>query len=202
MATSTNGSSTRTTERWTAARVRKLPDDGKRYEVIAGVLLVTPPPAEFHQSVSGRLYWSLRTYLMGIGQEDTLFNAPCEISWDKETLVQPDLFVGHPEEVGKGWKAKHRLLLAIEIISPSSVRTDRSLKRKLYQRNGVCEYWVVDPREAKVEVWHPNSDSPTVETKTLVWQPDPALASPAHPTPEPLTLDLKELFRPLGTRAP
>jgi Uma2 family endonuclease len=179
--------------------VRALPDDGKRYEVIDGVLLVSPAPARPHQSVVSRLHGRLWVYVEKIGQEDTLLSSPADISWNPETLVQPDLFVVHPSEAGGGWEQVKTLLLAIEIVSPASRRTDYIHKRALYQRYGVREYWIVDPERGHVEVWHPGVKTPTVATATLTWHPDPALLPLGRAEPEPLTLDLAALFRPPRT---
>jgi Uma2 family endonuclease len=183
--------------RWTADMVRALPADGNRYEVIDGVLLVTPSPGFPHQTVGGQLHGLLWTYLREIGRERTLFYSPADISWNPETLVQPDLFVVHPRELSGEWKAIQTLLLAIEVVSPSSRRTDYTRKRELYQRYGVREYWVVDPKRGHVEVWHPGDKTPVVVTTTLTWSPDLALLPPGHPALGPLTLDLPDLFRDL-----
>ena len=77
---------------FTAEQARALPDDGNRYEVVYGELLVTPAPRPWHQEVVGRLSDRLRAYLR---QEPVghLFQSPADISWGPDTLVQPDLFV-------------------------------------------------------------------------------------------------------------
>jgi Uma2 family endonuclease len=61
------------------------------------------------------------------------------------------------------------LLLAIEVLSPSSARADRIVKRRLYQRQGVETYWIVDPDAALVEVWHPSDERPEIVTEVLRW---------------------------------
>src|SRR5205823_894182 len=102
----------RTAERWTADMVRALPDDGNRYEVVDGQLLVTP--------------------------------------------------------------------------APSSARADRQAKRRLYQEEGVPEYWIVDLDARVVERWRPGDERPEIVAATLTWQPDPSTA--------PLQLDVGVLF--------
>lgn len=82
-----------TAGRWTAEMVRALPDDGKRYEVIAGQLLVTPAPRPRHQEILGRLVAHLWPYLKATAADAQPFFSPADISWDEDTLVQPDLFV-------------------------------------------------------------------------------------------------------------
>jgi Uma2 family endonuclease len=180
--------------RWTVERVQALPDDGNRHEIIDGELFVTPGPIEQHQDIGGQLYGALRTHLQKIGRRGVYY-APADISWDDWTLVQPDILIVHPNEVGRGWANIKTLLLAIEIVSPSSRSTDYMRKRILYQRNRVREYWIVDPEHKRIDIWHPTAETPIVATETLAWHPDPALASPAYPTLDPLTLDLKELFQ-------
>src|SRR5256885_10073940 len=77
---------------YTADMVRALPDDGNRYEVVHGELLVTPAPRLWHQKLVGRLYSALEGYLRDqpVGEA---FTAPADISWGRHVLVQPDVFV-------------------------------------------------------------------------------------------------------------
>ena len=77
---------------WTAEMVRALPDDGNRYEVVYGELLVTPAPRLWHQEIVDRLLVLLRQYLAtgGVGHA---FASPADISLSPDTLVQPDVFV-------------------------------------------------------------------------------------------------------------
>src|SRR5438067_13933482 len=82
---------------YTADMVRALPDDGNRYEVVYGELLVTPAPRPWHQVLVQRLIVALATYLhrdpVGL-----VLSAPADISWGRDVLVQPDVFVVLPEE--------------------------------------------------------------------------------------------------------
>lgn len=161
------------TRRWTAQMVRELPDDGNRYEVVHGVLLVTPAPRGRHQIVLGRLHGRLRAYLEPLGLGDTVLFSPADISWDDETLVQPDLFVYPAGEFSDDWKRMKTLLLVAEVVSPSSARADRRVKRRLYQEQRVGTYWVLDPDAGRAEVWHPGHEQPEVVTDTLRWQVAP-----------------------------
>jgi Uma2 family endonuclease len=172
-----------------ADMVRALPDDGKRYETVHGELLVTPAPRLVHQRVVRRLVVMLDCYLsrVVIGE---VFTSPADISWTPDTLVQPDVFVADLREARTlEWGRISSLLLAIEVLSPSSARADRFTKRGLYQDVGVGTYWVVDPDERTVEVWTPADTLPAIERERVTWSP--AGAS------EPLTLELAELFRPI-----
>jgi Uma2 family endonuclease len=159
-----------TARRWTAAMVRELPDDGNRYEVVHGVLLVSPAPAPPRQVVVGELYHRLRLYLHPLGVRYMVLTSPADISWDEDTLVQPDLFVFPREEWTGRWRDIRTLLLAVEVLSPSSRRADRFIKRRLYQEQHVGTYWIVDPEARTVEVWHPGDEAPEMVTEVLRWQ--------------------------------
>lgn len=174
---------------WTAEMVRAIPQDGNRYEVVHGELLVTPAPRAWHQELTGRLYIALRGYLARerVGHA---WAAPADISFTPDVLVQPDVFVVALEEArALRWDAISRLLLAIEVLSPSSTRADRFTKRRWYQEARVPAYWIVDGDERVVEVWTPDATFPMIERDRLTWSPAGAV--------EPFTLELEELFRPI-----
>lgn len=174
---------------YTADMVRALPDDGNRYEVVRGELLVTPAPRERHQRVLSRLHLAIGNYLQSHPVGEPYFS-PADISWDPDVLVQPDLFVVPLEEArGMDWASVKTLLLAVEVLSPSSVRADRFTKRLEYQRQGVALYWIVDAVAEQVEVWTPADLTPRIERERLVWFPVGA--------PTPLTIELAALFRPI-----
>ncbi len=174
---------------YTAEMVRALPNDGNRYEVVRGELLVTPAPRAWHQEVVFRLAMSLSEYVRQrrVGH---LFCSPADISWGPDTLVQPDVFVVPLEQARTlDWAAMTNLLLVAEVLSPSSRRADRFTKRAEYQRRGVPLYWIVDPDERQVEVWTPPDSFPHFERERLRWQPgEPGV---------PFELELSPLFKPL-----
>jgi Uma2 family endonuclease len=172
---------------YTAEMVRALPDDGNRYEAVHGELLVTPAPWLWHQEVAGRLYEELRAYLRSqpVGH---VLASPADISWSSDTLVQPDIFVADLAEVRTlDWSKVKQLLLAIEVLSPTTARYDRFTKRRLYQEVGVPVYWIVDPDEKLVEVWTPDDALPVTNSRTVTWHPAGAA--------DPLTIQLVDLFR-------
>jgi len=174
---------------FTAEMVRTMPDDGNRYEVVYGELLVTPSPRPWHQVVVHRLSVAIELYLraepVGI-----VLSAPADISWGPDVLVQPDVFVVQPEEARTlTWSRMRTLLLVAEVLSPSTSRGDRFLKRLRYRDAGVPLYWVVDGDERSVEIWTPADDFPIVEREQLVWH--------APAAREPFRLSLEDLFRPL-----
>jgi Uma2 family endonuclease len=174
---------------YTADMVRALPDDGNRYETVHGELLVTPAPRVTHQVVLGRLHLALGKYLeqhpVGV-----LLTSPADISWGPDILVQPDLFVASLDETRTlDWRQVKTLLLAVEVLSPSTQQADRFTKRRLYQEVGIPTYWVVDPDRQTIEAWTPDATTPTVEQESLTWSPAGAAA--------PFVLAIPSLFRPV-----
>jgi Uma2 family endonuclease len=172
---------------YTADMVRALPDDGNRYEVVHGELLVTPAPRGGHQLIVTRLVTALANYLERepVG---TALVAPADISWGRsDVLVQPDVFVV-PGRAGLGlaWADVSGLLLAVEVLSPSSARADRFVKRRAYQEQAVPLYWIVDGGERHVEIWTPDAQLPAVERVGLHWLPTGAV--------QPFALLLTDLF--------
>jgi Uma2 family endonuclease len=128
------------------AEYAAIPDDGRRHEIIDGEHFVNPAPTLYHQAVSKRLQYQLYTKieLTGLG---TLYDAPCDVQLSDHDIVQPDLLVvlSSRSHIFTPTKVKGVPDLLVEILSPSSVDYDRTLKMKLYQRTGVREYWIVDP---------------------------------------------------------
>lgn len=109
--------------------------------------------------------------------------------------IQPDVLVlplvGDP--VPSGWPDAGRLLLAIEVLSPSSIRADRFLKREKYQAMG-WPTWLVDLEQQMVEVWHPDTEAAAVYTERLQWSPQQGLPS--------LVIDLRAIRQSSGSRTP
>ncbi|HEX5438905.1 MAG TPA: Uma2 family endonuclease [Gemmatimonadaceae bacterium] len=178
---------------YTADMVRELnersPWNGPRYETVHGELLVSPAPRMAHQEVVGDIYYALRLYL-DREPASRAFMSPADVSWGlPDVLTQPDVFVIPTEETESGdWKRIRHLLLAIEVLSPSSVRADRFTKRQLYVAQGTPAYWVVDADARMVEVWMPGDHLPHVERERLAWQPRGAST--------PFALSLADLFGP------
>ena len=177
---------------WTADEVRQLQDESRpwpRYELIGGELFVTPAPAKPHQLMVWELVRILGDYLIrqpvGIG-----FASPADLELERDGVLQPDVFVvpraGWDSPVTTDWSDVRALSLAVEIISPSSVRTDRVEKRDVYLDAGTPDYWVIDIEARTVECWAPGRATPVLATTELVW-------SPAGCT-ESLRISLPELF--------
>ncbi len=176
--------------RWTVDKVLALPDDGNRYEVVDGELLVTPAPAFRHQDAILGLVRRLEPFVKSTGVGHLMIS-PADLELDEHTLVQPDLFVfelpGGRRPVR--WKEIRNVLLAVEVLSPSTARADRQAKRLRYQRYGIPEYWIVDLDARLIERWKPDDQRPEILYDTMKWQ-----ASPGAPA---LTLDLAAMFREL-----
>jgi Uma2 family endonuclease len=172
---------------WTAEMARSLPDDGRRYEVLDGDLSVTPAPSLRHQAMAFRLCVRLDAYVTAHALGIALVS-PADIEFSPRRLVQPDVFVAPTTERGtpREWRDISSLLLAVEILSPSTARTDRQQKRRIYQSEGVPEYWIVDLDARVVERWRPDDARPEVIADILVWQPRSDTAA--------LSIGLDELF--------
>ena len=158
---------------WTVDMVRALPDDGNRYEVIDGELFVTPAPSPVHQRAVRELLYLIGPYVTAHAIGDALM-APADVVYGPRKMVQPDLFVmplvnGAP---ARTWTEVGHLILAVEVLSPSTRRVDRGEKRDLYQGKGVPEYWIVDLDDRLIERWRPNEALPETLTERLEWQPE------------------------------
>ena len=173
---------------WTAERLRRIPDDGRRYEIVDGVLLVTPSPAFVHQRAVVRLSDLLLEYADSLGLD--LMTAPADVAFSKRTVVQPDLFVMPLSATGQQavqFGDVARLLLAVEVLSPGTARRDREVKRDLYLRQSVAEYWTVDPVARTIERWLSAHSQSEVFRDVMVWEPIPGRGG--------LTIEVREYFR-------
>ncbi len=134
---------------WTIADLADTPDDGLRYELVDGTLLVSAAPSKVHQRCLGNLYLLLRS---ACPAHLEVFLAPTDYQPTQMRSFQPDLLVVRLDDPGEK-AVTTPLTLAIEVLSPSSLSIDRVLKREMYQQAGVESYWVVDPLEPSVTAW-------------------------------------------------
>ena len=172
---------------WTAEMARALPDDGKRYEVLDGELFVSPAPSALHQRAVFRLAVILDAYCRANGIGEVMVS-PADIEFSEHRLLQPDDFVV-PFRDGRlirSWRDVESLLLAAEVLSPSTARTDRFDKRRIFQDEGVPEYWIVDLDARLFDRWRPGDARPEILTEWLEWHPVPTVA--------PLRIDLTDYF--------
>lgn len=177
--------------RWTAREVRALIDAAPlatpRYELVDGELLVTPSPAFPHQLAVARLLAALIAY-MEAERIGVAVTSPSDVELEPEFIAQPDIFAVDKSEwrrVTNEGNPVRALLLAIEVLSPSSARHDRVRKRPLYRRH-VPEYWIVDLDARLIERWTPSDDRPELLAETLSWHPAGATTA--------FTLDLPRFF--------
>ena len=129
-----------------------FPADGRRHEVIDGEHIVNPVPDTYHQTLSRRIQFQLyaQIELRGLGM---VFNAPTDLQLSGLDIVQPDLIVilNRRRTIITPTKIKGVPDLLVEILSASSVHSDQVLKKELYRKSAVPEYWVVDPDDHVVE---------------------------------------------------
>lgn len=139
---------------WTYEDYVRLPDDGKRYEVIRGVLYVSPAPIPLHQYVHSRLFFILSRF---VGENGIVLGAPMDVRLPRRLgdPVQPDLVFLRTGNQPR-WESDPSFNgspdLVIEILSPSTARLDRKIKHLAYREAGIPEYWIVDPRARTIEV--------------------------------------------------
>jgi Uma2 family endonuclease len=133
---------------------RLLPNDGNRYEILDGELSVTPAPSTRHQTVLGNLYRFLASYVVA-NQLGKLFIAPTDLILVPTTVVQPDLmFIGNDRrQIVTERAIEGPPTLIIEILSPTTHRTDRVTKAQLYAKHKVPNYWLIDPDQRTLEAY-------------------------------------------------
>lgn len=140
-------------KRFTYQDYLKTPDD-KRYELIEGELIMTPSPIPYHQWLSKNLEYEVERFVRekGLGK---VFDAPCDVYLDEEIVVQPDiLFISRERGNIIGEKnIQGAPDLVIEILSEATAYADLVKKKKIYERFGVKEYWIVDPQEKTIEIY-------------------------------------------------
>lgn len=128
---------------WTVADRDQLPDDGHRYEVIDGTLIVNAAPIPDHQGI----VVALTVLLHQTAPTDLrVLSAPTDVVLADDTVVEPDVLVARREDFGpKNLPAPP--LLAVEVLSPGTRMIDLNLKKDRYERAGITCYWVVDPAD-------------------------------------------------------
>ena len=130
-------------------------DDGKRHELIEGEHYVTPSPNIRHQQISGDLFALIWTCLEAhpLGR---IFHAPLDVVFTEFDVVEPDLLYVSNDRAAEVVTSQHvrgTPNIVIEIASPATRKRDETIKRRLYERAGVSEYWIVDPETDVVRVY-------------------------------------------------
>ncbi len=171
-----------------------FPDDGKRHEIIDGEHYVTPSPNVRHQQLVVRLLIEIGGHLKqhtGLGQ---VFGAPLDVVLSPFDVVEPDvLFVaGDQTAILSEKNIQGPPALVIEVLSKSTRKRDAQIKRRLFERTGVGEYWLVDPELDAVQVFRPSAAGRLIRVVELTAEDDQVLTTPLLPGCE---IGLRELFR-------
>ncbi|AHH95028.1 Uma2 family endonuclease [Kutzneria albida] len=139
---------------YTVHDLAAMPDDGRRYELIDGVLLVSPAPGTRHQ----KIVMKLGSYLDTVCPDDLhVLSAPFAVQPSASTEVQPDLLVARDEDLTDK-NLPVAPLLVVEVLSPSTALNDLNTKKAVYQRMGVPSYWVVDPADPVLTAYELDAD--------------------------------------------
>ena len=159
-------------KRWTIEELHSLPEDGNKYELIHGVLYVTPGPTDQHETIAARLTRLLDPYVakQGLGY---VYHPRAVFNIDGSE-VEPDLMARQPNTAAGGkWVDAPRPSLIVEIASPSTRRRDRTDKRDFYLEYHIPDYWIVDGDARTITVVR--ADRPDiVEREAVRWEPDGA----------------------------
>ena len=169
-----------------------FPDDGQRHELIDGEHYVTPSPASKHQRIvwnlNGLLYIYLRDHPVG-----KAFGAPLDVVFSHFDVVEPDLLFIAAERASRVLTEKNvqgAPDLVVEIGSPSTRKRDETIKRRLYERFGVTEYWVIDPELDAIKIYRRAGDR-YERAAELTLEAGDTLTSPLLPD---LSLPLSAIF--------
>ena len=130
-----------------------MPDDGRRYEIHGGELVVVPSPLPRHQMAAQTIFLLLHGHARDTG--GTALIAPLDIVLDEFDVVQPDVVFFRAERrhlVQPDTVTRHPPDLAVEVLSPSTAAVDRGRKMRMFATYGVPEYWIVDPIRKRIEV--------------------------------------------------
>jgi Uma2 family endonuclease len=175
---------------WSRSEVLALIDDtplrSPRYEVVDGELLVTPSPSGPHQIALLQLARALASHCEAAGIGETMVS-PLDVELEPGTLVQPDVFIVPAEEAARlrHERTARSVILAVEILSAGTERSDRGRKRALYQRT-VADHWIIDVDARHLERWTSASVAAEIIRDRLEWAPADARVS--------FLLDLPEFF--------
>jgi Uma2 family endonuclease len=148
---------------WTVGDLDRLPDDGFRYELVDGVLLVSPAPGYRHQTAVTELLFLLKT--AEVPPFQTLV-APFVFRPTNRRSFQPDLLVVRTDEVTERGITEPPVL-AVEVLSPGTRSVDLLLKRGVYEESAVPSYWLVDPLEPSVTVLELDPDGRYQQTAVV-----------------------------------
>lgn len=178
--------------RLTAREFLRIPEDGKRHELIDGVHYVTPSPNVRHQELVGRLHLSIGTFLESRPHLGRIF-LPLDVVLSDHDVLEPDLLLVAADQQGILTKANLQgpPALAIEVLSPSTRTRDELVKRRLFDERGAREYWLVDPWARRVVVFRRAADGSFPQVASLEASAGARLETPLLPG---WSLPMEELF--------
>jgi Uma2 family endonuclease len=154
------------TRPWTRADLDRLPDDGNRYEVLDGELLVTPPPSVEHQEIVDWLAEKMFPFVSAHGLGKLRF--PRSVVVVDGSQLEPDLMV-RPDAPGRAWEDKPLPILVVEVLSRATRRRDLQVKRDFYMKKEIPEYWAIDRTARTVTRFMPGTSE--VARSILAWSP-------------------------------
>lgn len=173
-------------KKWSLEELHRLPDDGNKYEVVGGELLVTPPPSNAHQSIIAALLEVLVPYVASqrLGEVHTARS----VVRTRDSEAEPDLFVrARASGVRNDWENAPAPILVVEVVSPFTRRREHRQKRALYiDTLKVPDYWIVDPESRTLRQVRPGCADVVVDGEVR-WHPRGA--------DEPLAFHVESLFR-------
>ncbi len=173
----------------TAHDYRELPESGPRYQLIEGELHMAPAPNRFHQDILGRLYYAITHYLQ-THKTGRVYIAPFDVYFTDISVFQPDLCYFSEQRysylVDEGAHGAPELVA--EILSPQTAKFDLGVKKEVYARTGVREYWIIDPATKTVKIYDLGANR---ETPRTTLPADATLSTSLLPG---LTIDLAALF--------
>ena len=175
---------------FTVGDLAQLPDDGKRYEILEGDLAVSPSPNRKHQlAVQAAFLFLTHLKEQGMGQG---FVAPFDVVFDEYNVAEPDVLFVRADRLAIITDANVQGApdLIIEVLSPSSRDRDLGVKAHLYARFRVPEYWVVDPEQETLTIYHLIDDG---YRRAGPFRPEEQVHSVLFPS---ITLNVADLFRP------
>ncbi len=181
-----------TAGRLTYRDLLQMPEDGPRYELIDGEAAIIPSPGADHQEILLELAVALRHAARSGASGCKVLIAPLDVVLAEDTVLQPDLLV-----IGPGSRARvERVVkgppdLVVELLSPTSERRDRGVKRATYARFGVGEYWLVDPERRTIEVYRLQDGPHSSYLVVRIYRPGELVTTPLLPA---LALDPATLF--------
>jgi len=156
---------------WTLEELHALPEDGNKYELLHGELLVTPAPTDGHETIAARLTRQLDPFVaaQGLGY---VYRPRAVMRVGRDTELEPDLMIRqpHPDIGGGSWDTAPLPILVVEILSRGTRAIDLGRKRVFYLSAGVAEYWVVDGDARTITVHRQGVDA-IVATSSFEWNP-------------------------------